>query len=403
MTEPATAAPEPAAKLDPEALALRALPRPVIRFRRGVIIAAALLGSGAVAGIAWLGLKPVHSGAGTAMESQAEPLLRAPQDALGKAPKGYGDIPQLGPPLPGDLGKPILYHQRSLAEPRAPIDDPAVRAAQAAEAERQRLAAERKAARESAVLVDTAGAGPSPPPAPAAPAPSTSAVPAAAAPASEPGSQGAKQAFLARPADPSVVDPGRLVPAASANILSAGAVIAASLVTGLNSDLPGLVVAQVTQPVFDSPTGRTLLIPQGARLLGRYDSVVAFGQTRALVIWQRILMPDGSAIAVDNLPATDTQGYAGLADRIDLHSWQLLKGVGLSTLLGVGAQLSLGDESDLVRALRESAQQSSARAGDRMVQRALDVQPTLTVRPGWPLRVILHKDLILPPWSGDPR
>jgi type IV secretion system protein VirB10 len=404
VTEPATDAPDPAAKLDPEALVLRARPRPVIRFRRGVIIAAALLGSSAVAGIAWLGLKPVHSGAGTAVESQAELHLRAPQDAIGKAPKGYGDIPQLGPPLPGDLGKPILDHQRSLAEPRAPIDDPAARVAQAAEAERQRLAAERKTARESAVLVDTAGAGPSPPPAPAAPAPSTTAVPAtAAATAPEPGSQGAKQAFLGRPADPSAVDPGRLVPAASANILSAGTVIAASLVTGLNSDLPGLVVAQVTQPVFDSPTGRTLLIPQGARLLGRYDSVVAFGQTRALVIWQRILMPDGSAIAVDNLPATDAQGYAGLADRIDLHSWQLLKGVGLSTLLGVGTQLSLGDESDLVRAIRESAQQSSARAGDRMVQRALDVQPTLTVRPGWPLRVILHKDLILPPWSGDPR
>jgi type IV secretory pathway VirB10-like protein len=185
-------------------------------------------------------------------------------------------------------------------------------------------------------------------------------------------------------------------------VLSAGSVIAASLVTGLNSDLPGFVIAQVSQPVFDSPTGRTLLIPQGARLLGRYDSVVAFGQTRALVVWQRILMPDGSSISVDNLPATDTQGYAGLADKLDLHSWQLLKGVGLSTLLGVGTQLSIGnDESDLVQAIRESAQQSGARAGDRVVQRALDVQPTIRVRPGWPLRVILHKDLVLPAWAGS--
>ncbi|WP_168356046.1 TrbI/VirB10 family protein [Sphingomonas gei] len=113
-------------------------------------------------------------------------------------------------------------------------------------------------------------------------------------------------------------------------------------------------------------------------------------------------MPDGSSISVDNLPATDTQGYAGLADKLDLHGWQLLKGVGLSTLLGIGTQLSLGnDESDLVRAIRESAQQGGARAGDRLVERALDVQPTIRVRPGWPLRVILHKDLVLPAWTGS--
>lgn len=404
MAEPDTDAPARPAKLDPEALVLRARPRPVIRFRRGVIIAAASLGSAAVAGIAWLGLKPVHPGGGAVAESQVVPQLGAPEDALGKGPKGYGDIPQLGPPLPGDLGKPILDHQRSVEELPAPIDDPAARAAAAAEAERQRLAAERKAARESNVMVEMAGARSSSSPGPLASVPAPPSEPAAAAGgAPEPGSQGAKQAFLARVADPAIVNPGRWMAPVSDNILSAGSVIAASLITGLNSDLPGFVVAQVTQPVFDSPTGRTLLIPQGARLLGRYDSVVAFGQTRALVIWQRILMPDGSSIAVDNLPATDAQGYAGLSDRIDLHSWQMLKGVGLSTLLGVGTQLSLGDESDLVRALRESAQQNGARAGDRLVQRALEVQPTLTVRPGWPLRVILHKDLVLPPWPGGPR
>lgn len=402
MTEPLAETAAPAAKVDPESLALRARPRPVIRFRREAIIAAALLGAGALGGVAWLGLKPVQVGSGMSADSQAEPRRGGPWDALGKAPMSYGDIPKLGPPLPGDLGKPILDHQRSLAEPRTPVEDPALHAAQAAEAERQRAAAEQKAARESAVLVDTGGAGPVGATAPVAEAP--------AARASSPdegtaartghGDQAGKQAFLARRADAAAVDPGRLAPAALPTVLSAGSVIAASLVTGLNSDLPGFVIAQVTQPVFDSPTGRTMLIPQGARLLGRYDSAVAFGQTRALVVWQRILMPDGSAIAVDNLPATDTQGFAGLADRIDLHSWQFLKGVGLSTLLGVGTQLSLGDESDLVRALRESAQQSGARAGDRLVQRALDVQPTITVRPGWPLRVILHKDLVLPPWTG---
>lgn len=148
-------------------------------------------------------------------------------------------------------------------------------------------------------------------------------------------------------------------------------------------------------------TGKILLIPQGSRLIGSYDSVVAFGQSRALLVWQRIILPDGSSIRIDNVPATDTQGYAGLSDRIDRHTWQLLKGVALSTLLGVGTELSFGSsESDLVRAIRESAQQSGSRAGDQLVTRNLNIQPTLRVRPGWPLRVVVHKDIVLRPWRG---
>jgi type IV secretion system protein TrbI len=193
----------------------------------------------------------------------------------------------------------------------------------------------------------------------------------------------------------------RLETPASPYQLMAGSVIAASLVTGLNSDLPGMVVAQVTEPVFDTVTGRTLLIPQGSRLIGSYDSVVAFGQKRALLAWQRIILPDGSSIQIDNLPATDAAGYAGLADKVDLHSWQLLNGVALSTLLGVGMQLSLGsDESDLVRAIRQSTQQSANQAGQQIVSKNLNIQPTITVRPGWPLRIIVHKDITLRQWGG---
>jgi type IV secretion system protein TrbI len=187
----------------------------------------------------------------------------------------------------------------------------------------------------------------------------------------------------------------------SAATLSAGTIIPASLITGLNSDLPGTVLAQITEPVRDSATGRTILIPQGARLVGSYDSKVGYGQRRALLVWQRIVMPDGSSVALDNLPATDLSGHAGLEDRVDVHAWRLLKGVVLSTLLGVGSELSLGrSESDLVRAVRESAQQSGARAGDQITARNLEVAPTLRVRPGWPVRAILHKDLVLRPWRN---
>jgi type IV secretion system protein VirB10 len=183
--------------------------------------------------------------------------------------------------------------------------------------------------------------------------------------------------------------------------LMAGTVIAASLVTGLNSDLPGFVIAQVTEHVYDTVSGRFLLIPQGSRLVGKYDNIVAFGQERALVVWQRIILPDGSSIVIDNLPATDTGGYAGLADQVDLHTWKLLKGVALATVLGVGSELVFGSsDSDLIKALQQSTQSTTNRAGQRVVERNLNVQPTITVRPGWPLRLVVHKDLVMRPYRG---
>jgi type IV secretion system protein VirB10 len=101
------------------------------------------------------------------------------------------------------------------------------------------------------------------------------------------------------------------------------------------------------------------------------------------------------------MPATDAAGYAGVEDRVDFHTWRLLKGIAMSTLLGVGTELSLGaGEGDLVRAVRESAQQNAARAGDQITQRNLDVQPTLRVRPGWPVRAIVNQDIVLQPWRG---
>jgi type IV secretion system protein VirB10 len=181
--------------------------------------------------------------------------------------------------------------------------------------------------------------------------------------------------------------------------LMAGTVIAASLISGLNSDLPGFVIAQVTEPVYDSVSGRHLLIPQGSRLLGRYDNTIAFAQERALVVWQRLILPDGSSVLLDNLPATDSSGYAGLADQVDLHTWKLLQGVALATVLGVGSQLATGaTDNDLVKALQQATQATTNRAGQRLVERNLAVQPTLTIRPGWPLRVIVHKDIVLRPY-----
>lgn len=128
------------------------------------------------------------------------------------------------------------------------------------------------------------------------------------------------------------------------------------------------------------------------------SQVVAFGQHRALVVWQRIVFPDGSALRLDNAPATDPSGYAGLTDRVDFHTWSLLKGVVLSTMLGVGAQLQFSGDSDLVEALRQSTQQSVSQAGSQITSRTLQVQPTITIRPGASVRLLVHHDLVLKPW-----
>jgi type IV secretion system protein TrbI len=393
-------------KVDPETLVLRGRPSRIIRFRRGAIIAIAALGSTAIVGVTWVALRPATFRIVAGAEVQKDIGNHAPDDALAGAPKSYGDVPRLGPPLPGDLGRPILRRQEMLGgSPPASSPDQSM---QAAEAERQRLLAERKAARESGIMMQLGATGHATVAAPAsaapAAAPAQEAQPATIAvdPARDPGNQQRKADFLAGKDQTGDINPHRLVAPASPYTLTAGSIIAASLITGLNSDLPGLVTAQVTENAYDSATGHILLVPQGARLIGSYDSVVAYGQSRALVVWQRLVFPNGSSIRIDNVPATDMAGYAGLADKVDAHTWQLLKGVALSTLLGVGTELSLGDsESDLVRAIRESAQQGTSRAADQIVTRNLNVQPTIRVRPGWPLRVVVHKDIVLAPWPGQ--
>ena len=178
------------------------------------------------------------------------------------------------------------------------------------------------------------------------------------------------------------------------------------MVTGLNSDLPGECIATVTEPVYDTVTGRVLLIPQGSRLLGKYDSQVTYGQSRVLLVWNRIVMPNGSSFVLDQLPATDTQGFAGLQDRMDNHWGKLLAGAALSTLLGVAAEL--GSQNDglsgtgqqtVVVATSRSAEDSLNQVGQQITRRNLNVQPTLTVRPGFPVRVIVNKDIVLRPYG----
>lgn len=388
-----------APKADPENLQLRTTPRRIVRFKRGFLIGATALASGAVLGVAMMALRSPAPRLGN-QEELYDTGKKATPDGLAALPGDYSQVkprpPALGPPLPGDLGRPILAQQRALG------------GGQDLSAEEQRVAQQALHAREAGVFFRIENR-----PQPNALAGNSSPSLMAAAPVQrEPNrltldperdqnNQQRKLDFVGQRDASGVYNPHALQTPVSPYQVMAGSVIAASLITGINSDLPGLVVAQVTENVYDTVTGRILLIPQGARLVGTYDSVVAFGQSRALLVWRRILLPNGSSIEIDNLPATDAAGYAGLEDEVDHHTWRLLKGVALSTLLGVGTQLSIGSsQSDLVRAIQQSTQQNAATAGRRITEKNLNIQPTITVRPGFPLRVIVHKDLILKPWRG---
>ena len=170
----------------------------------------------------------------------------------------------------------------------------------------------------------------------------------------------------------------------------------------MSKSLHERVVAQVTEPVYDSPTGRHLLILQGSRLVGQYDAEVGDGQKRLLLVWTRLIFPDGRSIVLERQPGADGQGYAGLQDRVDNHWGRLFRAGLLSTLLGVGAELGSDGDSDIARAIRDGAQESVGDAGQEVVRRQLDVRPTLTIRPGHPVRVIVTRDLILEPIGQAP-
>jgi type IV secretion system protein TrbI len=167
----------------------------------------------------------------------------------------------------------------------------------------------------------------------------------------------------------------------------------------MNSDLPGMIQAQVTANVYDSVTGKWLLIPQGSKLIGHYDARILFGQERALLIWTRLILPDGSSMILDQFSGADARGQTGLSDKIDWHTSKLVKGIILSSLLGVGSELSFGGNGDdSLRSLARAVQSSSNSAGQEIVRRNLEVKPTIHIRGGTKLNVLVSSDLLLRRW-----
>jgi len=213
--------------------------------------------------------------------------------------------------------------------------------------------------------------------------------------AAAPGAQDRQSAFLNATPERWTASAERVSPPASRTVLQAGAIISAALITGIRSDLPGQITAQVTENVYDSLTGRTLLVPQGTRIIGQYDNSVQFGQTRVLLVWSRLLFPNGRSIVLERAPGADAQGFAGLQDRVNFHWWDIAKAAGLSSLLSIGSELAVDNDDRLLRALRNGGQDTFNDAGQQIVRRQLNVAPTLTIRPGFPVRVIVTRDLTL--------
>lgn len=396
-------------KLDPAELRLRSSPPAVTRISLRALAVLAGVGGLAIGAALLYALDPPQLFRRGAAPELYNTDAKPGADGLATLPRDYASIPkpaapppavpQLGPPLPGDLGRPLLRAQtgtqRQGAPPQPEADPEAAKRLQEADqALRSRvffqLASRQRAA--PAVRAGDAGAIDTAP----------TRVEATASDAElQQDIQDRKLAFLNAPADRRIYASHQVQRPVSPHQLMAGTIIAAALVTGIESDLPGLVKAQVTETVYDSGSGRFCLVPQGSTLIGTYDSHIAFGQRRVLLAWTRMLRPDGSSIVLDRLPATDPAGKSGLEDGVDHHWGRIITAAAVSTLLGIGAELGASDQDRLISALRRGGQDTFNQAGQEIVRRNLRIQPTLTLRPGLPLRVIVQRDIVLPPVASS--
>lgn len=216
----------------------------------------------------------------------------------------------------------------------------------------------------------------------------------------DPNGQAAKESFFNQDIADLGYLPKLVVPQMSPYELKRGSVIPATLVTGINSDLPGRITAQVSQNVYDSATGRQLLIPQGSKLFGRYDSKVAFGQNRVLVIWTDIIFPNGSTLQIGGMAGTDAAGYGGFTDKVDNHLLETFGSAILVALIGTGTEMMLPDDNntgnDAENSARESFAETFGEISEQTVSKNLDVQPSLEIRPGYQFNVLVDQDIVFP-------
>jgi len=214
-----------------------------------------------------------------------------------------------------------------------------------------------------------------------------------------------KNAFLGKKRTTDVVLNQRLIKPSSPYQLMAGTIIPGLLLTGLNSDLPGQILGQVSQNVFDTASGNYLLLPQGTKVVGQYDSRIVYGQERMLIVWTRLILPNGNSMSLEGMPGVDLSGAAGLTDQVNHHWGRLVTGVVLSSILGASAQIAQGrtystcdpNYGDLAA---QGFAQNMNQVGQQITRKNLNIQPTIEIRPGYRFNVFVHKDMVLEPYSG---
>ena len=184
--------------------------------------------------------------------------------------------------------------------------------------------------------------------------------------------------------------------------LKSGTLLPCVLISGLNSDLPGNMIAQVSENVWDTATGRYLLIPRGSRLIGTYDNQISYGQSRVLVMWSRLIFPNGSSLVLDNLKGADQSGYSGFKGQVNRHWGSIISSALFVSLLGAGVELAAPtdngnrDTNDPRSILAENAASAVAEAIAQIIQREANRQPTIKIKPGYRFMIFVQHDIIFP-------
>ncbi len=319
-----------------------------------------------------------------------ESIKRAPgNDAPVMLPPA-DSIPRLGRPLPGDLGHAMVNRNQGNVQTKAQTPEEV----------------ERDAALKASPFFGGGGSF------------SASVTPSSLAlPASSSGSDGSgygggqnmqdrKNDFFARGGgdEKEYLSQGMHQPRSQYEV-KAGSIISVLLVTGINSDLPGKVIGMVKENVYDTRSGDYLLIPQGTRVLGKYDSMISYGQKRVQVSWSRMIRPDGSSLIIENMPGVDLAGSAGYKGKVDNHVDRLVGGAVLSSLLSVGATVSQGSYTDeasmsMQQRMAASVGQNIATTGSQITRKNLDIQPTLIIQAGKAVNILVNKDMIISPYNS---
>jgi type IV secretion system protein VirB10 len=350
-----------------------------------------------------------------ANQSAAETTTAAPAaaDTINGLPGSYGDAPRLGPPVPGevgsmmpgtvasptaagDMGPTTPSGATSASRPGAPGDTEEVKLAARAREGRFGFSGTGGSSGVGAAIGSglerfTGGGSPA--------MPLNSGLQKGDRDADN--RQDDKQEFLERdrPARWELKD--RLHKPTSPYTLFAGTVIPGVLITGINSDLPGQIEGQISQNVYDTVRGEHLILPQGTKLLGSYDSRIVYGQVRVLVVWTRIIRPDGSNIDLEGMPGVDLSGYAGLTGNVDRHLGRLLTAVLLGSVIQAGTNAGTSYTDPTFAGLaRQGAGQGVNEATQQIVRKELQLQPTIEVPPGARFTVFTTRDISIPAYTG---